>query len=163
MVRVINQSSSIHNLFESAGRSIPDLDGHNIRVAERRILWSKIAQAPTSPEEMEAAWRAGKSVVTPEQVAQWEQAQPGEPVAEQTSEEELKQLLTPSTPSKPVPPTGAAHVRRPAPPKPAPIYELPEVKIEPLLYTPGEEDPNYVGASKNIASLIRVANYLSKK
>jgi hypothetical protein len=43
MTRELDKNASIHRLFESAGRSIPDLDGHSIRVAARKVIFSKLA------------------------------------------------------------------------------------------------------------------------
>jgi hypothetical protein len=200
MARELN-NAAIHNLFESAGRGIPDLDGHAIRVAERKILWSKLAQQqaalpPSATPEQVAAWNKPQSyeeleeslrhgtLNNPQDVAAWNQ----------NSTDELGQLLRPSAP------TGAAHVQRPAAParrpvprqgqpvpaaapisQPAPQFNLRQTMDSPagilpprtytpgpddpdyLGYTPGPDDPSYTGASKNISSLLKVANYLSKK
>lgn len=154
MTRELDRNTSIHRLFESAGRSIPDLDGHNIRVAERRILWSKIAQLPPSvtPQQV-AAWEAAQAApaplmppsATPEQVAAWERAQaqpqPGQeltaPQPSSVTEQQLAQLTRqlatrPQTgaahvqrPAAPVAPTGAAHVQRQAPRPAAPAPAAP--------------------------------------
>lgn len=165
-------NASIHKLFESVGRGIPDLDGHAIRVAERRILWSKLAQQTLAD--------VGIPTQTPEQIAEWSRVQPGDelappPPTSQTEQQlaQLTQQLRTPTPA----PTGVAHIRHPAPaarPRPAArpatptsTIELPEMNIvgdpNEMLYTPGPNDPNYTGASKNVTSLLKVADFLSKK
>jgi len=181
MARELDKNASIHKLLESAGRTIPDLDGHNIRIAERRILWSKIAQTPADAplippsatpeqvaewskprtyEEWEESLRHQQPASNPTDVAAWEQG---------NKEDELSQLLRPQgpapAPGKPAP-TGVAHVQRPAPKKEN-VIQLPEMNIEgdpnEMLYTPGPGDPNYTGASNRVTGLLRVAGYLSKK
>lgn len=169
MARELN-NAAIHNLFESAGRGIPDLDGHAIRVAERGILWSKFAQAPAPAlppsatpeqvaewnrpknyEEWEEALRHG-SPANPQDIAAWQQ--------QNSSEDALGQLLRPTTA-----PTGAAHVQRQAP-RPAPVAPVPAAApaskpapqfslrqtmdspagiLPPQTYTPGPGDENYLG------------------
>jgi len=90
MTRELDKNASIYRLFESAGMSIPDLDGHMIRVAERRIFWSKIAKTSTDIMPPSA---------TPEQVAQWQAAQPAPgselapPPPTSQTERELAQLM----------------------------------------------------------------------
>jgi hypothetical protein len=168
MARELN-NAAIHNLFESAGRGIPDLDGHAIRVAERGILWSKFAQTPALPpsatpeqvaewnrpknyEEWEEALRHG-SPANPQDIAAWQQ--------QNSSEDALGQLLRPTTA-----PTGAAHVQRQAPRRPAPVAPVPAAApaskpapqfslrqtmdspagiLPPQTYTPGPGDENYLG------------------
>jgi hypothetical protein len=181
MTRELDKNA-IHKLLESAGRTIPDLDGHNIRVAERRILWSKVAQTPADAPLIPPS-------ATPEQVAEWskprtyeeweESIRHQQPAANPTDvaaleqgnkEDELSQLLRPrdpAAPGKPAPaPTGVAHVQRPAPKKEN-VIQLPEMNIEgdpnEMLYTPGPNDPNYTGASKGVTGLLRIAGYLSRK
>ena len=273
----------IRNTFNAAEESIPNLDGHNIRVAERRILWSKLAQrAPaivpskvtvihdpesglgdedseykevpsglgdndpeygsgtrygdglehqtskeeleqllqsqtpiaksnhliikhktaqlTGPEAMEAEWRAGRSVVTPEQVAKWQQPQAGEePEAIPTSriERGMAQLTQNQQAARQQAVTHQRPVVRPvaAPVRPAvpvtrsvnPSFDLrqtmdsPTGILQPQMYTPGPNDPNYVvpapdlgytpgpddvnyvGANKSLQGLLKVADYLNKK
>ena len=181
MARELN-NAAIHNLFESAGRGIPDLDGHAIRVAERRILWAQLAPKTLAD--------VGIPTQTPEQIAQWQEVQPGDelapPAPTNRTEDQLAQLQrqlstrpaptgaahVQQRPTAPVQrpqhqvPTGAAHVHRPAA-KPTHVIELPEMNIagdpNEMLYTPGPDDPNYTGASSNISSLLKVADYLSKR
>lgn len=191
-------NASIHKLFESVGRGIPDLDGHAIRVAERRILWSKLAQQTLAD--------VGIPTQTPEQIAEWSRVQPGDELAPPPPTSQTEQQLAQLTQQlrTPVHPTGAAHVQRQAPvaarprpaapvaprpvapaaapvAKPAPQFDLRQTMDSPagilppqtyttgpgdpnyLGYTPGPNDPNYTGASKNITSLLKVADYLSKK
>jgi hypothetical protein len=49
--------TSIHKLFTAAENSIPNVDGHRIRVAERRILWSKFAQVAKTFEQAQAEYQ----------------------------------------------------------------------------------------------------------
>jgi hypothetical protein len=181
-----DNNASIHNLLESAENTIPDLDGHNIRVAERRILWSKIAQVrggaptgapapiipPSATPEQVAQWTQPRTYEEWEEAMKYNQPASNQNVMDQAAwqeanpEDELSKLLRPQGPAAPAP-TGLAHVSKPAPkpaaPKPTPVIELPEMQVEPLPYTPGPDDPNYVGASKNMVDLIKVAKYLSSK
>ncbi len=182
-----NKDVSINDLLQSAENTIPDLDGHNIRIAERRILWSKIAQVrggaptgapqpiipPTVTPEQATAWAQPRTYEEWEEAMKYNQPASNQQVMDQAAwqeanpEDELSKLLRPKgTPEKQAP-TGLAHVSKPAPkpaaPKPTPIIELPEMQVEPLPYTPGPGDPNYIGASKNTADLIKVAKYLNSK
>ena len=177
MTREFN-NSSIHQLFESAGRGIPDLDGHAIRVAERRLFWSKLAQqaAPKTLADV------GIPTQTPEQIAEWSKVQPGDELAPPPPTSKTEQQLAQLTQQLSTRPTGAAHVqpvqpaKRPLAPattsrptqRQIPNIQLPEMIIggpndqSELNYTPGPGDHNYIGAGRNIRSLLKVADYLSK-
>lgn len=170
MTREIDRNASIRTLFESAGRSIPDLDGHNIRVAERRILWSKIAQqvSPTAPAGVPAAVAPAPlpPSATPEQVAQWNKPRTYEEWEEQikhpqqmsdqqvmdqsawqasNSEDALAQLLRARGPAAPTArPTGAAHVQQPAAPARRPAAKpAPTIQL-PNMTIEGEPPENVV-------------------
>ena len=121
----------IQNLLIAAEQSIPNLDGHKIRVAERRIIWSKLAQQAPAP--VGAAPLMPPSV-TPEQVAQWNKPRTYDELVEQLKyktpvtnqqvmdqeswkkhnpQDEIGQLLNPQRGQAPQ--KGVAHV----PPQPA--------------------------------------------
>ncbi|MCK9567503.1 hypothetical protein M0R72_00975 [Candidatus Pacearchaeota archaeon] len=167
------ETASIQNFLISAEQSIPNLDGHKIRVAERRILWSKLAQqAPASagaqPPRTYEEWEKQQKYKTPISNQQlmdqqaWQQANP---------EDELGKLLRPQGPRPPQ--QGVAHaptqqVRRPAPkPKPVapaanpvvtpvPKFDLrqtmdsPTGILPPQTYTPGPGDVNYEDDEKSL-------------
>jgi len=141
------ETASIQSLLAAAEQSIPNLDGHNIRVAERRILWSKLAQQ--APASVGAAQPLIPPTVTPEQVAawskprtyeEWEEAQKYKTPAtnQQVMDTEswkthnpqdmLGQLLRPQ--GQQAAPKGVAHVQpqpaqRPAPKPAAPVVPAP--------------------------------------
>jgi hypothetical protein len=151
---MIRETVSIQNLLAAAEDSIPNLDGHKIRVAERRILWSKLAQQAPAPA---GAAQPLPPSATPQQVAEWhkprtyeeweEQQKYNMPISDQqvmdqaswnqqNPQDELGQLLNPQRQAPG--PMGVAHVqpaKRPAPKpvaapagnpvaKPAPKFDL---------------------------------------
>ena len=105
------ESKSIQNLLTSAGLSIPNLDGHNIRVAERRILWTKLAQGAPPPPPPKAP--TPQIIELPEMVISNEN-----------------------------------------------VIELPDMEINPNEIEVPEVE---IKASSNVKSLLKAANYLSKK